>query len=166
VLLLRHPCGVIASRRRGVALGKMSPIPSKEIEELTASRSPLAIRTLASVDQGNAWEMEAFRWTLLNSKAIAELREVPGFTVVRYEDLCSDPPGVTQQVFKAIDLPWHGQVGQFIRQSQSFTSRRFYGLHRAPNKVDLWRDSLPLSLQERLMEIVRDTEAGDYYAKQ
>ena len=163
VLLIRHPCGVIVSRQRGVAQRRMAPVPHAEMHELLGARSVLARRLRARIDLQNPLEREAFRWAILNSKAIEELAGRPGCLVVRYEDLCAAPIAVMERVLQAVGLPWDAQVERFIERSTASTSTRFYGLYRRPESTDPWRRSIPEAIQRRVLEIVHDSPAGDCY---
>ena len=163
VFLIRHPCGVIFSRHRGVTNGEMAPLSHSEFAELKNYNSPSTQRLLAQVDQNDVLEMEAFRWALLNSKAIEELHACQDYLVIRYEDLCADPTKVMSQILGCVDLPWDGQIDRFILDSAARTSSRFYGLHRKTENIDPWRDSMPLAKQQRVLDIVNGSTAGNYY---
>lgn len=163
ILLLRHPCGVIASRHRGIEKRKMSPVSREEIGELLADRSQTATQLLARIDRADPFDVETFRWALLYSKAIDEIADRPGRLIVRYEDLCADPEREMRRILAAIHLPWDRQLERFIRRSTATTSPRFYGLHRKPDSVDAWRRETPRGVQERVHEIIRETSAGKFY---
>lgn len=163
LLILRHPCGVIASRRKGVEEGRMAPVSGAEMQELITCRSALAERLLGKINQSDPVEYEAFRWAVLNSKAIGELRNVPGCRVILYEDLCADPQAVMHDVMLLIGLSWDPQVEHFIHRSTSVTSSRYYGLYRRPERLDQWRATTSRAIQDRILEIVRESEAGQFY---
>ncbi|HTN03316.1 MAG TPA: sulfotransferase, partial [Planctomycetaceae bacterium] len=166
ILLLRHPCGVFASRHRGIEQRKMSPVSGEEINELLADRSQTATQLLARIDRADQFDVETFRWALLYSKAINEIADRPGRLIVRYEDLCAHPEREMRRILAAIDLPWDRQVERFIRRSTTTTSPRFYGLHRKPESVDTWRREIPRGVQERVQKIIRGTTAGRFYSSE
>ena len=164
IFLVRHPCGVIFSRRRGVAQQKMAPVMPSEFAELIQSSSTVANRILAKTELHDTVDLEAFRWAVLNSYAISELSDKPGCTVVRYEDLCADPYSVMREILLTTNLPWDTQIEKFIRRSTGSTSRRFYGLNREVKHIDPWRQTVSGETKKRVLEIIRDTPAGELYA--
>ena len=107
--------------------------------------------------------MEAFRWALLNSLAGDAISDQPGCSIIRYEDLCTDPESVTESLLASLNLSPSDQLLGFLRRSTSNTSPRFYGIYREKVSVDQWRGSFPESIQDRVSEIVRDTAAGRLY---
>jgi len=66
-------------------------------------------------------------------------------------------------VGRSIGLPWHQQIEKFIKQSKAATPSRFYGLHRNDENIDDWQREMPKQVQTKIMKIVSDSVAGDYY---
>jgi hypothetical protein len=163
VLLIRHPCGVIASRRRGVEERVMAPVSHDEFKELIGSRSEVARQIWGKTELHSTFELEAFRWAVLNSLAIDAVSNHSGCFIVRYEDLCSDTESVLRDILSRLDLTWDERIGHFLKQSTSKTSKRFYGLHRKEPHVDQWRQTIPSVQIDRVLEIIGDTPAGQLY---
>jgi len=163
IFLIRHPCGVIFSRRRGVEQRKMAPVMPDEFAALIQSSSSVADRILAKTELRDTVDLEAFRWAVLNSHAVSELRDQVGCMVIRYEDLCEDPYSAMRDILQTTNLPWDSQVERFIRHSTTSTSRRFYGLHRELKHVDPWHLSVPGETKKRVLQIIEDTPAGEFY---
>lgn len=163
IVLIRHPGGMIASILKGMEQGVKAPSPRSKIIELANSHSPYITQQLPGLKNYNHIELEAFRWAVLNSHAITQLENQPGCMLLKYEDLCANPLRVMQDVLKFADLPWHRQVESFVQRSISKNSSRYYGLHRKPENIDTWRQSMPGSVQSRIMQIVKGSEAGDLY---
>jgi len=164
VLLIRHPCGVIASRRRGVEHRVMAPVDQDEFAELVRSRSGVARQILGKTTLRGTFELEAFRWAVLNSLAIDAVSDHAGCMVVRYEDLCAEPEVMLRDILTRLNLTRDEQVGRFLQQSTGKTSKRFYGLYREAPYIDQWRRTIPEEIGDRVLEIVRDTPAGRLYS--
>ena len=163
IFLIRHPCGVIFSRRRGVEQRKMAPVMQDEFAALIQPSSSVADRMLAKTELRDTVDWEAFRWAVLNSHALGVLRDQAGCMVVRYEDLCADPYSVMREILLGINLPWDTQVERFIRSSTASTSRRFYGLHRQEKHLDPWHRTVSTEAKKRILQIVEGTPSGEFY---
>lgn len=163
VLLIRHPCGVIASRNKGVEQRVMAPVSHNQFKELARSRSDVAREILAKTELHETFELEAFRWALLNSLAIEAVSNHPGCIIVRYEDLCANTEAVLRNILSRLGLTWDEGIEQFAQHSTTNTSNRFYGLHRQEQHLDQWRQSMPEAQIDRVLEIVGDTPAWQQY---
>lgn len=148
---------------KGMAQGVKSPSPRRELLELARSRSPYLDKRLPDLKNCDHIELEAIRWAILNSHAITELDNQSGCLVLKYEDLCANPVEVMRDALKFADLPWDRQVESFIQRSISRSSSRYYGLHRKPENIDTWRESMPGVVQSQILEIVSGSVAGEMY---
>lgn len=169
ILILRNPCGQVASMMRGYELGKFD--------------SPLAIADLLATEQAArhglsaarlhgmpALERFAWHWALLNEKAAEDLRDAPNARILRYEDLAADPAGTVRGLFAFAGLDWHPQTERFLRRSTrhrwpgSLLPTRYYQVVRdTAAVVDRWRDELPRDDIRRIAAIVRRTSIWRFY---
>jgi hypothetical protein len=156
VVIVRHPCGHVASvlegQRKGhlparhplafadTRYGRQYGISARFLEE-----QPPAIRT-------------AWRWAVLNDRAL-ELMRAP--LVITYEELCADPVGVSRRVFAHCGLTWHAQSERFIAYSTSGTGD-FFETRRDP-KVAAARWRTRFDAAEPVMRAVRDTRAAGLF---
>jgi hypothetical protein len=163
IFLLRHPCGVVFSILKGIERGEKNPSPRNEIRELIDSRMDFARQLSAKLDKYDPLELEAFRWAVLNSKALRELKDRSECVILKYEDLYASPITEMRNVLHSVGVPWDTQVERFIRLSTSKSSRSYYGLYRKPENIDHWRQSMPLAAQNRVLEFVRGSTAGELY---
>ena len=164
VFIIRHPCGVIHSRARGVRARLMKPISRSEFNELLS----LPLHSFAGVaappsPAAGRFELEAYRWACLNSKALKEIEGNGRCCSVRYEDLCTDPKAVASRLFDRVGLSWDPQVERFIERSTSSDTRRFYSVYRRAESIDAWKDAMPRPDQERVQQLVADSLAGRLY---
>ena len=163
IYIIRHPCGVISSRQRGVSLQKMAPIANTEFTALMNHSSQYLQPLLNTINPQDTIELEAFRWALLNSSALQALKDKSDCMIIRYEDLCESPVNVIRKVLDTVGLPWHEQVAQFIKKSTASTSSRFYGVSRKTENVDSWKQNTSIDIQHKIQRIVCQSPAGKYY---
>ncbi len=99
------PCGVAASLLQGELATMFSDGPASEdygFFRLLAETEQARARGL-SVDRFRGMsrtERVAWRWALLNEKALSDLEGLPNCRVVRYEDLCERPHQVSRELFE------------------------------------------------------------------
>lgn len=164
VLLLRHPCGVIYSRHRGVRAGVMAPVLHDEFSELLGFRhhefAGLDFSPSASADR---LELEAYRWACLNSKAMKEIEGNDRCCWIRYEDLCRDPEATVRAIFDRVQLAWNPRVARFLKRSTSRDTRRFYSVYRKGESLDAWKVEMSANERKRVERIVANSEAGRLY---
>ncbi|NOX54116.1 MAG: sulfotransferase [Planctomycetes bacterium] len=173
VHLIRHPCGVLASRLRGGNLGKLRRLEdtvwirqgTRELfESCEASLLEGLEVTAAEIIGLPIEDVFVLRWALLNAKAMNDIEAIPGCMTVRYEDLCADPVGMTRRLFDATGLTWHRQTEEFLRKSISKHSRWYYGVFKDPKRGAFgWREELSVGLQERVEVLVGRSLPGRLY---
>lgn len=163
VMLVRHPCGIIDSRQRGLQRGKISPVSENEYRVLRNWHSAIGAVVGKRVDWNNAIDREVFRWALLYGQALTDLNNSPRFHVLKYEDLCANPHEEISKLFKALQLPDDRQVNRFIASSTSHKSSRFYSVYRKPEQIDLWRKQVCPDTYTRVRMLIRGTPAGRLY---
>ena len=163
VLILRHPCGVINSITTGIEKGIKAPTPRHEIDEIMRFESDLVTQVKENLQKFDLLELEAFKWAVLNSYAIESLEDNPDATIIRYEDLVSNPLEESVQLFDKLEMPSDSQVERFIQKSTNGNSSRYYGVYRKKAAVNVWKDVVPLDSQERVAKIVSGTKAAELY---
>jgi hypothetical protein len=173
ILVLRHPCGHIASVLRGEARGKFASdrVSSEDLGvfELLAA-TPQAKRNaldLRAFKQMKPVERLAWRWAIFNEKALEETEDLPNITVLRYEDLCARPVEVARQLFAFAGLSWTEQAEQFLRASTTRERGSYYSVFKDPLRAaNKWRQELDQVLIDQIMGVVARTRAGVYYLPQ
>jgi Sulfotransferase family len=157
IFIVRDPCGQIASMMRGAALGKFAdPAMDEVIRTEQARRYGL---TAARLEAMSPVERFAWHWAVLNEKAIADLAELGTGKVVRYQELCVDPVGVSKGLFAFTGLGWHPQTERFIATSTSFNGPdRYYQVSKTSGtSLNKWRSELAREDQRRILQVVRET---------
>jgi hypothetical protein len=158
VLLVRHPCGYIASMLRGDTLGVMQPAPALGRLAYTRSAEELGARELAlsAVDQP---EKLAWNWLLSNAEGYAAIRAVSG-TIIVYETFANRPMVETKALFEQVGLSWTAETEQFLLQSTT-TEGGYYSVSRDPAKaINRWRKQLGDVTIARVRAIVTRHEIG------
>ena len=168
VLIVRHPCGHVASILRGQRLGKfesgigsgddlkffqhLALTPEAECHRLDTT----AFRGMTSV------ERLAWRWALSNDKAMADFADDHRLQVVRYEDLCADPMAVARALFAATGLDWSDRSERFVAAStESCGEEAYYGLQRDPARAaGKWREELTAEDAARVLGVAARTTSG------
>ena len=144
VLILRHPCGQVASMLRGVREGKFEhDIP---LRELTSTR--LATHLGLTEDRLTAESFVgqlAWSWVIQNEWALNALSSAKHVKLVRYTDLAEDPEATMRALFASCDLDWRPEIANFLRSSTTNVTGRegFYDLTRDPIDAETkWRREL------------------------
>ncbi len=168
--VIRHPCGYVASIRRGEATGNLSAsVPASEdygMLELLMDSEPARRRGLDMEHMRSASPVErlAWRWVLFNEKAMDDMADVEGYRIVRYEDLCADPVEGFKSLFAFAGLPWAAQSEQFVTQSSSTDRTSYYSVYRNAQKAaSAWKHELDGADVERVLSIAGDSVPGKIY---
>jgi hypothetical protein len=172
VLILRHPCGYVASILRGESQGRFTARePSSEdygiLEMLLptpqAREHGLTLERFKAMDP---IERLAWRWVLCNEKAMADVDGVAGCTVIRYETLCGDPLGEARKLFAATDLPWHPQTEAFVRASTARDSSAYYSIFKDPiRSATSWRTHLTADQVDRIMTVLEASRLSELFSE-
>jgi len=167
---IRHPCGCIASIRRGERQGKFSAedsisndfgLMSLLLETEAAHRRGL---TLDDLRAAHPIERLAWQWLLFNEKALQELESYNNALVVRYEDLCAQPLECTQRLFEFASLSWDIQTEHFISSSTQDEKKDFYSVFKNPgHTASKWKEELTDTEIGMIRKVIAGSRAGALY---
>ena len=167
VIILRHACGTIASVKRGEAAHRFGDLkPSAEDAELyrMLGETPQGQRRgldLAGFTAMSPLERLAWRWVLVNEKALEESADHAQTLVLRYEDLCQAPLAQGRRLLEHCGLPWNEQTEGFLNASISTDSSRYYSVFKDPLKsANKWRSEMTEAEIQTVLDIIRDTAPG------
>ncbi|HWB13967.1 MAG TPA: sulfotransferase [Pirellulales bacterium] len=166
IVIVRHPCAVIASLRRGQKLGLMAR-PSRDrwlddhlplIEGLGYGRRHAEAMSEAEF-QSLAWLVENYVYQKLHDTH-------PNAHIVPYDDLCRDPIGVTRSLFQAIGWDVTRQTHRFLchttlRRTNRLTSlvtagHSYFSVYKSgEGTADSWKRDLDQSEQDEILAIAR-----------
>jgi hypothetical protein len=174
--VMRHPAGCVASRLRGEAAGRFDDAkPSADdlwrfkvlLATPTGRRHGL---TLAQVERLSPEERLAWRWVLGHEKIFADIEGCNRVLTIRYEDVCTDPVGLTRRMFGFTGLEWSPQTEAFVRASTETTERPsdtdYYSVFKPPKaSAERWRSELAPDVVRRILAILRRSDLSNLYAE-
>jgi hypothetical protein len=161
-LILRHPCGQIASTQSGLVDGHFrlsggegGPLELEAATAFAADRGVVPDTFAALPDAAKL----AWAWRAFNEPAVDGLRTLPNTKIVIYEDLCSDTEATARDLFTFACLDWNSQTASFIGQSTS--AKRGFGyfdvFRTTSEVVDQWRRIMTPADQEAVRAVVADS---------
>lgn len=161
IVIVRHPCGQVASMIRGIRGGMFeddiaveglwdTPVASR----LGLTRENLAAETLVG--------KLAWSWVVHNELAAYALRDARHVRIVRYIDLAERPEATARMLFEFCGLDWRPKVTEFLASSTRASGHeRYYQLVRDPvQAATKWLHELP---QEKIKEILRIVNKSKIY---
>jgi len=170
ILILRHPCGYIASVLAGEGNNQFtSPTSSSEdypVYEMLLERSPHKSRnpSLDDLKTMRTVERLAWRWVLFNEISLADADGCNNCIFVRYEDLCAQPTAKAKELLQFAGLSWHAQVETFVHRSTSHSSTHYYSVFKNPKESSTkWEHQLSPQEVERIGSVVQKSDLFDLY---
>jgi hypothetical protein len=159
VIIVRHPCGQVASFMRGIELGKLAATPFSEAAKSNeAERLGLRIEQYSSL---STVEQLAWQWAFSNEIMAQNIAGLNNVKVIGYEDLAADPSNVARHLIEFAGLSWNAEVERFIRNSTQHNGTRFYSLKRNPlQAANRWRETLSADDQHRISAMVSRVSIG------
>ena len=135
IAIYRHPCGHIASVKRGASDRIMGRDPSRPMVLATTRARELGF-TKERYDQMSVLDCQVWAWAFLHAKLFEETAKLPNVHLLRYEDLCRDPMVQARKLLAFARLPWAEETGNFIERSTRSSGReRYFGLFRNPREA-------------------------------
>jgi len=158
VLIVRHPCGHLASVMRGRASGRLPrddiPLDFADTEE--GRRFGL---TSADLRREPPLARLAWSWAVNNTLALERL---PRARVVLYEELCADPASKAREILGSCGLSWSRQTAAFVAASTSGDGGYFRVRRRPLAAANAWRRDFPEV--GSVLRLVADTPPGRLFA--
>lgn len=170
VLILRHPCGYVASVLRGESKRKFqSSSPISEDWGLFELLLDLPYAKQQKLDMAVAKAMEpaerlALMWALSYEHALTETSGCENVIAVRYEDVCERPLEEVKRLFEHCRLESMPSVEEFIASSTASERKEYYSVFKDPKIAAWkWRQELPEVEVKRIMDVVNRFQAGRFY---
>jgi hypothetical protein len=131
IAVFRHPCGQIASNKRGVAAGYGGPFFGPRV--LATARARELGMTRELYDAMPVLDQWVWAWALVHAKLFAEADNLPNMRILRYESLCEAPLEQARELMAFARLPWMPQTERFIEDSTHSRGREgYFSLFRNP----------------------------------
>lgn len=167
--LLRHPCGYISSVLRGEAARTfVDNRPSSDdygLLEMLLATGPARRRhglSLGALQALTPEERLAWRWVLINEKAVDDSVLSGRAKVISYDALCRDPADVGREMFEFVGLDWNAQTARFVGQSTASEDASYYSVFKDPLKAAMrWREELDPDVIARIMGVVAQSPLGE-----
>lgn len=169
--IMRHPCGYVASVKRGEAKRKFSDteLASEDyglfqqlLQTPQAQRRGLTEQDLRDM---HPVERLAWRWLLYNEKAMEDIEGARNCRTLVYEDVCKSPEGATRSLFEFAGLDWNDQSGAFVGASTASDRDAYYSVYKDPLRAaNKWREELSAEEARRIWSVVENTAPGAKYA--
>jgi hypothetical protein len=170
LLILRHPCGQVASTMAGVTarrFGKPGQATRAPID-LTAAEAFAARQGIdAAAFAGLPYAAQlAWNWLAFNEPAVAGLADLPNARIVIYEDLCRGPEAVSRDLFAFTGLDWHASTAAFLGTStHDNRPPDYFDVFRETGTVaDHWRQSMSKADQEAVRSVVSTSTLSGFWS--
>lgn len=164
IIIVRHPCGQVASMLRGVHLAKFEhDIPLRELAQTPlAPRFGLTEEKLAA--ESFAGQL-AWSWVIQNETAIEALKTAKHVKLVRHNDLAEQPEPTMRMLFEFCDLDWRPEVADFLTKSTRATGHEgYYDVKRDPIEASTkWRLELSETDIDTITRIASQSEVGQLF---
>lgn len=168
--LIRHPCGVMASRLRGATaqgFGRSNTKTNSQwvLKLLLATKAGQA-RGLHLGDIRNLTpeEQATWRWMLIQEKILADVSGSGRVLTIRYEDVCSEPIRMTRRMFEFAGLDWQSQTERFVLASTQASDSDYYSVFKNPQaSAERWRSELSPQVIERVERILHASPVHRFY---
>jgi hypothetical protein len=170
LLILRHPCGQVASVMRGTSSGRFdlaepgTDMPFDEAGAIAfAARHGVAEPAFQRLPDAAKY---AWSWRAFNETAHGSIAGQCNARVVVYEDLCANPAAEARAILEFAGLPWHSQTGTFLARSTSYDGAAgYYAVVRnSIAAADRWRTSMTREDQDAVRAVTRDSPLARYWA--
>lgn len=143
VHIVRHPCGVVASKLKGIELGKFSDAAfhADHANLAPARRRGATAEDIAKLDAAGR---EAWAWMIVNEWAMDEAEKLPNVRLVSYDALCADPVGEMRALFDWAGLDWVPTTEAFLASNLKASGKsRYYSIRQNPAEAaSRWRKQL------------------------
>jgi hypothetical protein len=169
VLILRHPCGQVASIMRGARDHRFdlaqpgTDMPFDEASAIAfAARHGLNEATFQGLPDAVKY---AWSWREFNETAVASIAGLRNARIVVYEALCTSPVAEARSILEFAGLPWHTQTGKFLARSTSYAGRAgYYAVVRnSIAAAEGWRTGLSPEDQDAVRAVVRTSPLLGYW---
>jgi hypothetical protein len=168
--LIRHPCGVMASRMRGATthgFGQSKPKADNQwvLKLLLATKAGQARGVdLDEIQNLTPEEQAAWRWMLIQEKILADVAGSDRVLTIRYEDVCSEPIEMTRRMFEFAGLGWQSQTERFVLASTRESEADYYSVFKNSHEsANRWRSELSPHAIERVQQILHSSVVGHFY---
>lgn len=177
IFIFRHPCGVVASRLRGLKMGVIHGHDRRQWVAAYRGRFELLGLTEEDVLAMEPHEFYALDWVLLNEEYL-RAAEKHGAATVIFKNLCERPLEEAARLFAHLGWELPRQTEGYVRASRRTLwrdwfwrwvggRRHYYDLHREPtDATGNWRETLSARERRDILNIAASFRRMDFWADQ
>jgi hypothetical protein len=169
LLILRHPCGQIASLMRGTRDGRFDLAEPGTDMPFDEART-LAFAAGHGIDDGTFQRLPnaakyAWGWREFNETALASIAHQANALVVVYEELCARPFEEARRILAFSGLSWQARTETFIARSANYNGAAGYYavLRNSIAAAERWRTSMAPADQEAVRSVVSQSPLRRYW---
>ncbi len=169
VLILRHPCGQVASVMRGARDGRFAlaepgtDMPFDEAEAVRfAARHGVDEPAFQRLPDAAKY---AWSWRAFNETALAAAAGHSNALVVIYEALCARPAAQAQAILAFAGLSFHSQTAAFLARSTGYDGAAgYYAVVRnSIQAAERWRTAMAAEDQDAVRAVMRGSPLIGYW---
>lgn len=162
VYIIRHPCGVVASKLRGVELGRMArQAIADDVLALPTAREAGLDR--AAADRLDDAGMVAWHWRLTNEWVLSQVAERPNIYVLVYDRIATNLEAEVAALFDWAGLDLAAQTRAYLDRLRGIdgSGARYFSIRQNPAEAALkWRKQLAPEVRAQVEAIAAGTQAG------
>ncbi len=163
--IVRHPCGVVASKLRGIELGRMAP-PAMYADMFTLPTAIAAGVDKASTAGMSNLEKLAWEWRITNDWVYGEVKDLANVRTVVYDRVAQDVEREVPALLAWAGLDLDPQVRAYMDRLQGIegTGDRYFSLNQNPAKsANKWREELSADEQAAVARVVEGSVAAGLF---
>ena len=160
ILILRHPCGQVASVMRGNSQRRFD-LKTEGTDMPFDEAAAVRYAAEHGVDDAAFQALPdaakyAWSWRAFNEPAYAALAAQPNVQVVLYEALCAKPEALSRRILHFAGLAWNRQTEAFIARSSAHEGPAgYYAIYRsAVAAAEAWRKTMSAADQQSVRAVV------------
>lgn len=171
IIIMRNPCGHIASVLRGESRGKFSATRAADdfnllrmlLDTEYGRNSGMTLNELKTMSEE---QRLAWCWVLFYQKALNDTRGRGNWAAVRYEEIFRAPDKACKALFDFVELGRNTQTEQFVSATTTTDSDSYYTVYRDPLKAAMkWQSELSDEQIRSITNVIEQHPAGQaYYA--
>jgi Sulfotransferase family len=166
IAVFRHPCGHIASIKRGMSDRIMGRDGARPVILATPRARELGF-TRERYQQMSVLDCHAWAWAFLHAKLFEETKDLPNVRLLRYESLCRAPVEQARELMAFAQLSWTQQTQRFVDETTRSTGReRYFSLFRNPMEAATkWKRELSADEIAHFTRIVEQVLPAEFRKK-
>ena len=157
VHVIRHPCAIITSKRRGMEKSLMKE--DVYIDSLFNSGLTEGYNLTRESIKSKSWEEQAaFQWLVMNNSVYEAMHKYEHYMPLSYEAFCTNPLDSARSLFEFSNVPWNSQTEGFLNQLIGYEGRSgaYFSLHRGlKSSLISWRQEMPDNLARVIENMIR-----------